>query len=77
MTLLELSVQYQASAEALSGRLRELEARKAGCAEEWEQAVLAERMRTLAAMWRQARELAVLTAHYYERGYRRDGKYTL
>ena len=41
------------------------------------QAVLAERMRTLAAMWRQARELAVLTAHYYERGYRRDGKYTL
>lgn len=31
----------------------------------------------LSTMLREARELAVLTERYYERGYRRNAKYTL
>ena len=35
------------------------------------------RIRLLRAMCREARELAVLCERYYERGYCRNGKYTL
>ena len=35
------------------------------------------RGRLLGAMGREARELAVLCGRYYERGYCRNGKYTL
>ena len=35
------------------------------------------RIRLLRAMGREARELAVLCERYYERGYCRNGKYTL
>ena len=35
------------------------------------------RIRMLAIMWREARDLAVLCERYYDRGYRRNGKYTL
>ena len=38
---------------------------------------LRDRIRMLSAMLREARELAVLTEHYYDRGYRRNAKYTL
>lgn len=77
MTLLELSVQYRAAAGALNVRLRELRAQQERCAGERERAVLADRIRILAAMWRQTRELAVLTARYYEKGYWKNGNYTL
>ncbi len=39
--------------------------------------MLAERIRMLSTMFREARELAVLTERYYERGYRRNVKYTI
>lgn len=39
--------------------------------------LLDERIRMLSTMLREARELAVLTERYYERGYRRNAKYTL
>ena len=35
------------------------------------------RIRMLTAMWREARDLAVLCERYYDRGYRRNGKYTI
>ena len=35
------------------------------------------RIRMLTDMWREARDLAVLCERYYERGYCRNGKYTL
>ena len=38
---------------------------------------LDERIRVLTVMWREARELAVLTGRYYDRGYRRNVKYTI
>ena len=55
---------------------RELEARFPDLPEE-ERCRMAERIHMLTAMWREARDLAVLTERYYERGYRRNARYTL
>lgn len=77
MTLAELSIEYRAHAEALKQRMEELAQVQRGCEDDWEQTALAERIHMLAAMWREARDLAVLTQRYYERGYRRNAKYTL
>jgi hypothetical protein len=38
---------------------------------------LQDRIRMLSAMLREANELAVLTERYYDRGYRRNAKYTI
>ena len=75
MTLLELSKEYRAGALAIKGRILELKAREPASREE--QDGLDERVRVLSALWREARDLAVLTERYYERGYRRNVKYTL
>ena len=64
MTLLELSVQYEKSAQLLRVRLSELF---------W----LDRRMAALSQMLRQTNELAALTAHYYERGYYRNESYRI
>lgn len=78
MTLLELSVQYHAQAEALRARIAALEgAPQAQDPGEAGALLLQARVRMLRTMWREARDLAVLTARYYERGYRRNAKYTL
>lgn len=78
MTLLELSVQYRAQADALRARIALLEGTppeqgpgEAGAL------LLQARVHMLRTMWREARDLAVLTARYYERGYRRNDRYTL
>ena len=39
--------------------------------------LLQDRIRMLSTMVREARELAVLTEHYYDRGYRRNVRYTV
>lgn len=39
--------------------------------------ILEERIHMLSTMLREARELAVLTERYYDRGYHRNAKYTL
>lgn len=77
MTLAELSVEYRAQAQALKQRLEELAEAREDQRDHWEQTAQAERVRILTAMWREARDLAVLTQRYYERGYRRNAKYTL
>lgn len=77
MTLLELSVEYRASAAALRERALLLESQQR---EEWNEAnrmQLADRIKLLRTMWREARDLAVLCERYYDRGYRRNVKYTI
>ena len=45
--------------------------------DEAERLMLTDRIRTLGIMWRETRDLAVLCEHYYDRGYRRNARYTL
>ena len=77
MTLLELSVEYRAHARALDFRICQLQAVLERTENEDQRLMLNERIHMLATMLREARELAVLTERYYERGYRRNAKYTL
>ena len=77
MTLAELSAGYEASAALLRARLAQLRrlADKAEDAEElWH---LKRRIAELTPMLTQMNELAELTAHYYDRGYYRNEKYTV
>ena len=77
MTLAELSAGYEAAAVPLRVRLREL--RQQLAAEEDPEAAwhLKRRIAELTPMLTQMNELAELTAHYYDRGYWRNEKYTL
>lgn len=77
MTLLELSAQYEKSAQLLRGRLSELRRRKREAQESEELFWLDRRMAALSQMLRQTSELAALTAHYYERGYYRNESYRI
>ena len=77
MTLLELSVEYRAHARALDFRICQLQAVLERTENEDQRLMLNERIHMLSTMLREARELAVLTERYYERGYRRNVKYTL
>ena len=77
MTLAELSVVYRAHAHALDLRICQLEYLLEQADDPDRRCQLRDRIRMLSAMLREARELAVLTEHYYDRGYRRNAKYTL
>ena len=77
MTLLELSVEYRAHARALDFRICQLQAVLERTENEDQRLLLSERIHMLSTMLREARELAVLTERYYERGYRRNAKYPL
>ena len=77
MTLAELSKCYEAAAVPLRQRLsqlRRLLAEETDPEEIWH---LQRRIAELTPMLTQMNELAELTARYYERGYRRNAKYTL
>ena len=77
MTLLELSVEYRAHARALDFRICQLQAVLERTENEDQRLMLNERIHMLSTMLREARELAVLTERYYDRGYRRNAKYTI
>ena len=77
MTLAEMSVQYRQQARVLRGRIEELRRAKAQAKEIWKREELSSRILQLEALWRETRALAVLLEHYYDRGYRRNGHYTL
>lgn len=80
MTLQELSVEYRAHAQALSLRIQDLNTQLAQLdrlEDSTECCLLEDRIYMLSTMLREARELAVLTERYYERGYRRNAKYTI
>ncbi len=76
MTLLEMSASYRDSAAAIHGRIVEL--RLLERAQEDPEAAfrLRRRIDELTPLWREARELAALTAHYYDRGYHKRETYT-
>ena len=77
MTLSEMSYVYRE--DALRLRMRITELRQAGRAAESSEAAdrFRRRIAELEVLLRQSRELADLTAHYYERNYYRNGKYTV
>ena len=77
MTLLELSVEYREHARMLDLRICQLEAVLERTRNEKQRLVLEHRIHMLSTMLREARELAGLTERYYERGYRRNVKYTI
>ncbi len=77
MTLSELSLTYRSQAGVLRERIKFLEGAKEEEKDREARERLCFRIRTLEEMWREARDIAVLLERYYERGYRRNGKYTL
>lgn len=77
MTLAELSPLYEESARLLRERislLRKMIRESSDPEEQWH---LQRRIAELTPMLNQTADLAKLTAHYYERGFWRDEKYTL
>ena len=77
MTLLEMSAVYADSAAALRLRIAELRAAMGALSDPEELRALRARSAALDPLLREARALAELTAHYYDRSYRKHEKYTL
>lgn len=77
MTLYELSFEYERSTEALRRRVRELRQAEKTAADDEERQRIHSRILELEPLLREAREIAVLTRHYYERSYYRNEKYSL
>ena len=77
MTLLELSLQYRQEAAAISQRIRDLRLQHRQTINYHEAQQLQQRIHDLLPLLRQTRQLAELTEHYYDRGYKRNGFYTL
>ena len=77
MTLAELSLEYRAHASTLDLRIRQLQHLLEKTEDLELKCQLQDRIRMLSVMLREARELAVLTERYYDRGYHRNAKYTV
>ncbi|MEG0756389.1 MAG: hypothetical protein RR450_08325 [Oscillospiraceae bacterium] len=77
MTLKELSRSYRVSAERLQRRIDTLEVEEKKITNPEQRILMHQRLTTLRTMWRETRDIAVLTERYYERGYRRSARYTL
>lgn len=77
MTLLEMSVHYADSAAVIRTRIAELRAAERTAADPETARRLHARAETLRPLLREMRELAVLTARYYDRSYHKHEQYTL
>lgn len=77
MTLMELSVQYEDSVAAIRGRIAQLHIAEKEQTDADAARALRQRIEALIPLLREARELAVLTAHYYDRSYHKHERYTL
>ncbi len=77
MTLQQLSQQYQEEAQTLHRRIVSLRLEQARCGDRESAEHLQRRIRDLEPLHRQTRQLAELTARYYDRGYHRNAYYTL
>ena len=77
MTLSELSLCYEAAAKPLRARLRELRQALQRTDDPEEIWHIKRRIAELTPLLTEMNELSDLTAHYYERGYYRNEKYTL
>lgn len=77
MTLREMSVEYAESANLIRTRIRELRAEKKATNSPAAIQKINRRINELTPMLRECRELAELTARYYERSYHKHERYTL
>lgn len=77
MTLLKMSVDYADSAALIRTRIAELRAAERAETDPDAARRLRLRIETLRPLLREMRELAVLTARYYDRSYHKHEKYTL
>lgn len=77
MTMQELSKEYACSACLLSARLKQLRQLLQSEQDPCQIFQLKRRILTLTPMLTEMNDLAELTAHYYDRGYWRDEKYTV
>ena len=77
MSLTDLSESYEYAASLLRARLRQLRFALAEAEDPEEIFQLKRRIGELTPMLTEMIELAELTTHYYERGYWRNGKYTM
>ena len=77
MTLQELSRCYEEAAVPLRNRLRQLRKMLEKTSDPEEIFQIKRRIAELTPILTQMNELAELTAHYYDRGYYRNEKYTL
>ena len=77
MTLLEMSVQYADSAALIRARIRELRTQERQQPDPEAARRLRQGIDALTALLRECRELAVLTARYYDRSYHKHERYTL
>lgn len=77
MTLAELSPSYEESAAAIGARLKQLRRARRESTDPEVQRRLRRRILELKPLYTQCRELAQLTAHYYDRSVCRNEKYTI
>ena len=77
MTLLEMSVYYADSAAQIRTRIAELRLAERMASDSETARHLHARAESLRPLLREMRELAALTARYYDRSYRKHEKYTL
>ena len=77
MTLKEMSVLYEDSAVRIRLRIKLLQEQERGLTDAEEQRRLEQRIGELLPLLREMRELAVLTACYYDGSYHKNEKYTL
>ena len=77
MTLQELSRCYEEDAAPLRARLHQLRQRLSSETDPEENFHIKRRIAELTPMLTEMNELAELTAHYYDKGYYRNEKYTL
>ena len=74
---LEMSALYAESAAALRRRIGELRQAARELKDEEDRRLLRRRITELTPLLQETRELAALTAHYYDRSYHRHERYTL
>ena len=77
MSLSELSAAYEQSAQLLRQRLRQLRQMLQQTDDPEVAFALRHRIGELAPLLTEMNDLAALTRRYYERGYRKNEKYTL
>lgn len=66
MTLLELSASYAENAAHIRARIVELRGQQRETADPAEKRCLQRRINALMPLWQETRDLAYLTAHYYD-----------
>lgn len=77
MTMLELSQSYDDAAKPLRSRLKALRSMLKTAKDPEDVWQLKRRIAELTPLLTEMNELAELTAHYYDKGYYRNEKYTL